>query len=64
MLDRAILTEMRMRGRKGSLGNMPPDLILSIKVDPQLSRKISQFRQKVVVSRNNQQAVILTFDLS
>jgi Carboxypeptidase regulatory-like domain len=32
--------------------------------DPQLSRKISQVRQKVVVSRNNQQQVILILDLS
>jgi hypothetical protein len=33
-------------------------------VDPQLSRAISQARQKVVVSRNNQQPVIMTLDLS
>jgi Carboxypeptidase regulatory-like domain len=33
-------------------------------VDPQLSRTISQARQKVVVSRNNQQPVIMTLDLS
>ena len=33
-------------------------------VDPQLSRAISQARQKVVVSRNNQQPAIMTFDLS
>src|SRR5262249_7171582 len=33
-------------------------------LDPQLSRKISQVRQKVVVSSNNQQPVILTVDLS
>jgi hypothetical protein len=33
-------------------------------VDPQLSRAISQARQKVVVSRNNQQPVIMTIDLS
>jgi len=32
-------------------------------VDPQLSRAISQARQKVVVSRNNQQPVIMTLDL-
>ena len=33
-------------------------------VDPQLSRAISQARQKVIVSRNNQQPVIMTLDLS
>jgi uncharacterized GH25 family protein len=33
-------------------------------VDPQLSQAISQARQKVVVSRNNQQPVIMTLDLS
>jgi 5-hydroxyisourate hydrolase-like protein (transthyretin family) len=33
-------------------------------VDPQLSRAISQARQKVVVSRNNQQPAIMTLDLS
>jgi len=33
-------------------------------MDPQLSRAISQARQKVVVSRNNQQPVIMTLDLS
>jgi hypothetical protein len=33
-------------------------------VDPQLSWAISQARQKVVVSRNNQQPVIMTIDLS
>jgi hypothetical protein len=33
-------------------------------VDPQLSRAISQAIQKVVVSRNNQQPVIMTLDLS
>jgi Carboxypeptidase regulatory-like domain len=33
-------------------------------VDPQLSRAISQVRQKVVVSRNNQQPAIMTLDLS
>ncbi len=33
-------------------------------VDPQLSLTISQARQKVVVSRNNQQPVIMTLDLS
>jgi Carboxypeptidase regulatory-like domain len=33
-------------------------------VDPQLNRAISQARQKVVVSRNNQQPVIMTIDLS
>jgi hypothetical protein len=33
-------------------------------VDPQLSRAISQARKKVVVSRNNQQPVIMTLDLS
>ena len=33
-------------------------------VDAQLSRKISQFRQKVVLNSNNQQPVILTLDLS
>ena len=33
-------------------------------VDPQLSRAISQARQKVVVSRKNQQPVIMTIDLS
>jgi 5-hydroxyisourate hydrolase-like protein (transthyretin family) len=32
--------------------------------DPQLSQKISKVRQKVVVSRNNQQPVILILDLS
>jgi hypothetical protein len=32
-------------------------------VDPQLSRAISQARQKVVVSRNNQQPAIMTLDL-
>src|SRR5215510_3971781 len=33
-------------------------------MDPQLSRAISQARQKVVVSRNNQQPAIMTLDLS
>ena len=33
-------------------------------LDPQLSRKISQVRQKVVVSSNDQQPVILTVNLS
>ncbi len=33
-------------------------------VDPQLSRTISEARQKVVVSRNNQKPVIMTLDLS
>src|SRR5262245_9501627 len=33
-------------------------------VDPQQSRAISQARQKVVVSRNNQQPAIMTLDLS
>jgi hypothetical protein len=33
-------------------------------VDPQLSRAISQARQKVVVSRNNQQPAVMTIDLS
>jgi hypothetical protein len=33
-------------------------------VDPQLSRAISQARQKVVVSRNNQKPAIMTLDLS
>jgi len=33
-------------------------------VDPQLTRAISQARQKVVVSRNNQQPAIMTLDLS
>jgi hypothetical protein len=33
-------------------------------VDPQLSRTISQARQKVVVNRNNQQPAIMTLDLS
>jgi hypothetical protein len=33
-------------------------------VDPQLRRAISQARQKVVVSRNNQQPAIMTLDLS
>jgi hypothetical protein len=33
-------------------------------IDPQLSRKISEIRHKVVVSSNNQQPVILTVDLS
>jgi hypothetical protein len=33
-------------------------------VDPQLSRAISQARQKVVVSRNNQQPAIMTLNLS
>ena len=33
-------------------------------VDPQLSLTISQARQKVVVSRNNQQPAIMTLDLS
>ena len=33
-------------------------------VDPQLSRAISQAKQKVVVSRNNQQPAIMTLDLS
>ncbi len=33
-------------------------------LDPQLSRAISQARQKVVVSHNNQQPVIMTIDLS
>jgi hypothetical protein len=33
-------------------------------VDPQLSRAISQARQKVVVSRNNQQPASMTLDLS
>jgi hypothetical protein len=33
-------------------------------VDPQLSRAISQARQKVVVNRNNQQPAIMTLDLS
>jgi hypothetical protein len=32
--------------------------------DPQLSRRISEVRHKVVVSRNNQQPVILTLDLN
>jgi hypothetical protein len=33
-------------------------------VDPRLSRAISEFRQKVVVSASNQQPVTLTLDLS
>ncbi len=33
-------------------------------IDPQLRRKVSQVRQKVVVSGNNQQPVIMTVDLS
>ncbi len=33
-------------------------------VDPQLSRTISLARQKVIVSRKNQQPVIMTIDLS
>ncbi|HEU0180116.1 MAG TPA: carboxypeptidase-like regulatory domain-containing protein, partial [Blastocatellia bacterium] len=42
-----------------------PDYTAETKnVDPQLSRAISQARQKVVVSRNNQQPVIMTLDLS
>src|SRR5262245_55801925 len=38
--------------------------VKQINVDPQLSRAISQARQKVIVSRNNPQPAIMTLDLS